>query len=82
MRDSENIETTRDPAIEDRIRRRAYELSQSRQGPHDARACVEDWLTAEREILGEDAPLAAMKNQKSSGAGAMRSRPMISAEEV
>lgn len=44
----------KDPAVpasvEEAIRQRAYELSQERAGAGDA---LDDWLQAEREIMGE-----------------------------
>jgi hypothetical protein len=37
-------------SIDEAIRRRAYELSQERAGSSDP---LDDWLRAEREIMGE-----------------------------
>ena len=40
-------------ALDERIRKRAHELWMARNGNGDGGTALEDWLAAEREVLGE-----------------------------
>jgi hypothetical protein len=54
---SEPISTTPNPAIEEQIRRRGYELYEAR-GREDGHE-LDDWLQAEAEIIGTGQSAAA-----------------------
>ena len=55
------------PDLEERIRLRAYEIWSARKGRTEDSTALDDWLEAEREVLGEDSHQPARARTMSAG---------------
>ena len=67
MADQDVLNTQNPPDLEERTRRRAYEIWLSRGGETGGGSALEDWLEAEREILSANGHQAAPERAMAAG---------------
>ncbi len=63
--------------LEERVRRRAHEIWASRAHDHQSDTALEDWLSAEREVLGSDAGRTAQERATVVGPAAKSERSLV-----
>jgi hypothetical protein len=59
MKDTAELAAESHISLEDRVRQRAHEIWLSRKGRDEETTSQEDWLEAERQVLGSDANSSA-----------------------